>query len=199
LVVYGYMSECKLSTVQSDILIEVWYNSNIFCNAFCFFEKPNDNAFQDKNCRREVAVMKKSVAVLLLVMLMICAAACDKEQSPSKLVDLEKYSAMKPDGTLSIEVVYDYTEEEFYTYDFVINDQETIRTIMTQVYDIELKDYPEDRDIDFYQRWITVNQDDNEYYINLAYTTDGNDNRYLCQSQTVCETIEKYIEDNLLK
>ena len=60
---------------------------------------------------------------------------------------------------------------------------------------MELKDYPEDQDIDFYQRWITVNQGNNEYYVSLAYTSDENGNKYLCQSQKVCEIIEQYIEE----
>ena len=70
---------------------------------------------------------------------------------------------------------------------------------MTEIVNMELKKYPEDQDIDFYQRWITVKQGDNEHFINLAYVSDNYGNSYLCQSQTVCEIIEKYIEDNLIQ
>ena len=118
--------------------------------------------------------------------------------NPQKLVDLKQYSAMTKNGTTSIEVVYDYIKGEFTTYEFVIDNQETIEDIMTEIVNMELKKYPEDQDIDFYQRWITVKQGDNEHLINLAYVSDNYGNSYLCQSQTVCEIIEKYIEDNLI-
>ena len=148
----------------------------------------------------EVIVMKKMTALLLIVMLMLFSVGCDiLNQSPTKLVELEKYSTMTIDGTISIEVVYDYVEGEFTTYEFVIEDQETINKIMTEVFNTELKDYPDDRDIDFYQRWITVKQGDNEYLINLAYASDQYGNHYLCQSRAVCEIIEKYIEENLIQ
>ncbi len=144
--------------------------------------------------------MKKMTALLLIVMLMLFSVGCDiLNQSPSKLVELEKYSAMTIDGTISIEVVYDYVEGEFTTYEFVIEDQETINKIMTEVFNIELKDYPDDRDIDFYQRWIIVHQGDIEYHINLCYNFDENGNRYLYQSHGTFDIIEKYIEDNLMK
>ena len=39
---------------------------------------------------------------------------------------------------------------------------------MTEIVNMELKKYPEDQDIDFYQRWITVKQGDNEHLINLS-------------------------------
>ena len=144
--------------------------------------------------------MKKLTALLLVVMLMLFSVGCDiLNQSPSKLVDLEKYSAMTIGGTTSIEVVYDYIEGEFTAYEFVIDDPETITAIMTEVFNTELKDYPEDQDIDFYQRWIIVHQGDVEYHINLCYNSDENGNRYLYQSHGTFDIIEKYIEDNLMK
>ena len=144
--------------------------------------------------------MKKMTALLLIVMLMLFSVGCDiLNQSPTKLVELEKYSTMTIDETISIEVVYDYVEGEFTTYEFVIEDQETINKIMTEVFNTELKDYPDDRDINFYQRWIIVHQDDMEYHINLCYNSDENGNRYLYQSHGTFDIIEKYIEDNLMK
>ena len=144
--------------------------------------------------------MKKMTALLLIVMLMLFSVGCDiLNRSPSKLVELEKYSTMTIDGTISIEVVYDYVEGEFTTYEFVIEDQETINKIMTEVFNTELKDYPDDQDIDFYQRWIIVHQGDIEYHINLCYNSDENGNRYLYQSHGTFDIIEKYIEDNLMK
>lgn len=144
--------------------------------------------------------MKKMTALFLIVMLMLFSVGCDiLNQSPSKLVELEKYSTMTIDGTISIEVVYDYVEGEFSTYEFVIEDQETINKIMTEVFNTELKDYPDDQDIDFYQRWIIVHQGDIEYHINLCYNSDENGNRYLYQSHGTFDIIEKYIEDNLMK
>ena len=144
--------------------------------------------------------MKKMTALFLIVMLMLFSVGCDiLNQSPTKLVELEKYSTMTIDGTISIEVVYDYVEGEFTTYEFVIEDQETINKIMTEVFNTELKDYPDDRDIDFYQRWIIVHQGDIEYRINLCYNSDENGNRYLYQSHGTFDIIEKYIEDNLMK
>ena len=144
--------------------------------------------------------MKKMTALLLIIILMLFSVGCDiLNQSPTKLVELEKYSTMTIDGTISIEVVYDYVEGEFTTYEFVIEDQETINKIMTEVFNTELKDYPDDRDIDFYQRWIIVHQGDIEYHINLCYNSDENGNRYLYQSYGTLDIIEKYIEDNLMK
>ena len=144
--------------------------------------------------------MKKLTALLLVVMLMLFSVGCDiLNQSPSKLVDLEKYSAMTIDGTTSIEVVYDYIEGEFTTYEFVIEDQETIEKIMSEIFNTELKAYPDNQDIDFYQRWIIVHQGDVEYHINLCYNSDENGNRYLYQSHGTFDIIEKYIEDNLMK
>ena len=144
--------------------------------------------------------MKKLTALLLVVMLMLFSVGCDiLNQSPSKLVELEQYSAMTIDGTTSIEVVYDYIEGEFTTYEFVIEDQETIEKIMSEIFNTELKDYPDDRDIDFYQRWIIVHQGDVEYHINLCYNSDENGNRYLYQSHGTFDIVEKYIEDNLMK
>ena len=144
--------------------------------------------------------MKKLTALLLVVMLMLFSVGCDiLNQSPSKLVELEEYSAMTIDGTTSIEVVYDYIEGEFNTYEFVIEDQETIEKIMSEIFNTELKDYPDDQDIDFYQRWIIVHQGDVEYHINLCYNSDENGNRYLYQSYGTFDVIEKYIVDNLIK
>jgi len=135
-----------------------------------------------------------------MITLMLFSVGCDiLNQSPSKLVELEKYSAMTIDGTTSIEVVYDYIEGEFTTYEFVIDDPETITAIMTEVLNTELKDYPENQEIDFYQRWIIVHQGNAEYHINLCYNSDENGNRYLYQSHGTFDIIEKYIEDNLMK
>ena len=144
--------------------------------------------------------MKKLISFLLMITLTLFSVGCDiLNQSPSKLVELEEYSAMTIDGTTSIEVVYDYIDiEGEFTYEFVIEDPETITAIMTEVFNTELKDYPEDRDIDFYQRWIIVHQGDVEYHINLCYNSDENGNRYLYQSHGTFDIIEKYIEDNLI-
>lgn len=57
----------------------------------------------------------------------------------SKLIELEEYSAMTLEGTTSIEVVYDYIEGEFTTYEFIIDNQETIEEIMTEIFKMELK------------------------------------------------------------
>ena len=144
--------------------------------------------------------MKKLTALLLVVMLMLFSVGCDiLNQSPSKLVELEEYSAMTIDGTTSIEVVYDYIEGEFTTYEFVIEDQETIEKIMSEIFNTELKAYPDNQDIDFYQRWIIVHQGDVEYHIDLCYNSDENGNMYLYQSHGTFDIIEKYIEDNLIK
>ena len=113
-----------------------------------------------------------------------------------KLVDLNKYSDMMVDGTTSIEVVYDYIKGEETTYEFVIEDQKTIDNIMTEMFKIELKDYPDDRDIDIYQRWIVIKQGNNSYHIDLTLASDG-EKQYICQSQKIRDIIEKYIEDNL--
>ena len=148
----------------------------------------------------EVIVMKKLTTLLLVVMLMLFSVSCDiLIQSPAKLIELEKYSNMTIDGTTSIEVVYDYIEGEFTTYEFVIEDQETIDRIMIEVFNTDLKAYPDNQDIDFYQRWIIVHQGDVEYHINLCYNSDENGNRYLYQSHGTFDIIEKYIEDNLMK
>ena len=131
---------------------------------------------------------------------MLFSVSCDiLIQSRTKLIELEKYSNMTIDGTTSIEVVYDYIEEEFTTYEFVIEDQETIDRIMIEVFNTDLKAYPDNQDIDFYQRWIIVHQGDVEYHINLCYNSDENGNRYLYQSHGTFDIIEKYIEDNLMK
>ena len=172
--------------------------------------------------------MKKYIATVLILVITLLTISCNQESVTSNqepvtsnqesvnssqeqtnselnnlkyklLVELGRYSCMTIDGTTSIEVVYDYINGEVTMYEFVIDDQEIIAKIMAEVFNMELKDYPEDQDIDFYQCWITVNQGDNEYYIHLGYTSDEHGNQYLCRSRNVCEIIEKYIEDNLLK
>ena len=145
-----------------------------------------------------VIPVKKLLSFLLMVTLLF--AGCDSiDQSQLKLVDLEKYSAMTIDGTTSIEVVYDYIEGEFTTYEFVVDDRETIDAIMTEVFNISLKDYPKNQDIDFYQRHIIIHQGNAQYSIDLSYYSDSNGNMYLCQSQGVCYIIEKHIGDNIIK
>ena len=142
--------------------------------------------------------MKKLLALALaVVVLLCCLVGCCKK---NKLVELEEYSSLTINGTTSIEVVYDYidVEGELTTYEFVIDDQETIKKIMAEVFNVELKDYPDDRDIDIYQRWIVVKQGDNRYHIDLTLAYEG-ENKYICQSQKVRDIIEKYIEDNLMK
>ena len=142
--------------------------------------------------------MKKILALsLAIVTLLCCLVGCGKK---NKLVELEEYSSMAIDGTTSIEVVYDYIdiEGEFTTYEFVIDDQETIEKIMTEVFNLELKNYPKNQDIDVYQRWIIVKQNNNEYHIDLTLAFEG-EKRYICQSQKVREIIEKYIEENLIE
>ena len=142
--------------------------------------------------------MKKLLALALaVVVLLCCLVGCCKK---NKLVELEEYSSMAIDGTTSIEVVYDYIdiEGEFTTYEFVIDDQETIENIMTEVFNLELKNYPKNQDIDVYQRWIIVKQNNNEYHIDLTLAFEG-EKRYICQSQKVREIIEKYIEENLIE
>ena len=117
----------------------------------------------------------------------------------TKLIEIEEYATLTRYGTTSIEVVYDYIKGEFTTYEFVIDDPEEIDNIMAEVFNIELKPYPEYMNIEFYQRWITVRQDDREYRIHLGYAFDDcYGYNYLCQSQAVHEIIEKYIEKNLL-
>ena len=120
----------------------------------------------------------------------------DSNNGNKKLVDLDKYSAMTANGTTSIEVVYDYIEGEFTTYEFVIEDQETIVNIMTEIFKLELEDYPDDQDMDIYQRWIIVKQGNNRYHIDLTLVSDG-EKMYICQSQGVRDIIETYIDDNL--
>ena len=142
--------------------------------------------------------MKKILALsLAIVALLCCLVGCGKK---NKLVELEEYSSMAIDGTTSIEVVYDYIdiEGEFTTYEFVIDDQETIEKIMTEVFNLELKNYPKNQDIDVYQQWIIVKQNNNEYHIDLTLAFEG-EKKYICQSQKVREIIEKYIEENLIE
>ncbi len=118
----------------------------------------------------------------------------------TKLIEIEEYATLVRYGTTSIEVVYDYIKGGFTTYEFVIDDPEVIDNIMAEVFNMELKPYPEYVDIEFYQRWITVKQDEREYCIYLGYAYDDQYGyQYLCQSQSVCEIIEKYIDTNLIK
>lgn len=112
----------------------------------------------------------------------------------SKLIEIKEYSSLTKDGTSSIDVLYAYNNE---TYDFVIKDPEVIENIMTKLYDMRLKPYPENVDFFFSLKSITVHQGVSAHMINLSYTSDTFGNEYLCQSQGVCEIIEKYIEDNL--
>lgn len=141
--------------------------------------------------------MKKTLSLILaLITILLCLVGCT--DTPKKLVELEEYSSMTIDGTSSIEVVYDYIEGEFTTYEFVIDDQETIEKIMTEVFNLELKNYPKNQDIDVYQQWIIVKQNNNEYHIDLTLAFEG-EKRYICQSQKVREIIEKYIEENLIE
>ena len=140
--------------------------------------------------------MKKVLALALAVVaLLCCLVGCGKK---NKLVELEEYSSMTINGTTSIEVVYDYIdiEGEFTTYEFVIDDQETIEKIMTEVFNMELKVYPKNQDIDVYQRWIIIKQDNNEYHIDLTLAYEG-EQRYICQSQKVRDIIENHIENSI--
>ena len=168
--------------------------------------------------------MKKTISLLLaLIALLLCFVGCneqsnnlnpvdlgkhssiatngttsDDRNNKPKLIELRQYSSMTLNGTTSIEVVYDYIKGEFNTYEFVIEDTEVIEKIMAEIFNMELKDYPKDRDINIYQRWITVKQANNEYRINLSIASDG-ENQYICQSQEIREIIEKYIEENLIE
>ena len=145
--------------------------------------------------------MKKLLALTLaLTVLLCCLAGCEliNNGKKSKLIELEQYSSMTVDGTTSIEVVYDYIDDEWITYEFVIDDQEVMGKIMAEVFNMELKDYPKNQDIDFYQRWIIVHQGDVKYHIDLCYNSDENGNLYLYQTHSVSEIIEKYIEENLI-
>ena len=142
--------------------------------------------------------MKKLLSLILAISALLCCfVGCDSNKK-SKLVEIERFSSMTLDGTTSIEVIYDYTKDGYATYEFVIEDREMIREIMTALFEVKLKDYPEDRDIDFYQRWLNVKQGETVYYVNLSYAADENENRYLLDSQAVCEIIEKYIEENII-
>ena len=146
--------------------------------------------------------MKKLLALTLaLTVLLCCLVGCEwiNNGKKSKLIELEQYSSMTIDGTTSIEVVYDCIDDELTTYEFVIDDKEVIGKIMAEVFIIELKDYPKNQDIDFYQRWIIVHQGDAKYHINLCYNSDEKGNLYLYQPHAVSKIIEKYIEDNLIE
>ena len=149
--------------------------------------------------------MKKLLSLILAFIIgLLCLTGCDSinndigKHNVKKLVDLEQYSAMTVDGTTQIEVVYDYIKDEFTTYEFVIEDKETIAKIMSELFNMELKDYPDDRDIDIYQRWIVVKQGDNRFHIDLTLASDG-EKQYICQSQNLREIIETYIEGNLIE
>lgn len=143
--------------------------------------------------------MKKAISLLLaLSALLLCLVGCNNVSKNPKLVELEQYSSMTLSGTTSIEVVYDYIKGEFTTYEFVIEDKEVIGEIMTEIFNMELADYPTDRDLDIYRRWITVKQADNEYRIDLTIASDS-EKQYICQSQKIREIIEGYIEENLIQ
>lgn len=145
-------------------------------------------------------VMKQLLAILLsIVCLGLPVCKTTEKQTVDKLIEIEKYASLTIDGTSSIGVVYDYIKGEIVTYEFVIEDQTVIQDIMKGICNMELEDYPEGQDIDFYQRWVTVTQGDDEYFIHLGYTSDERGNRYLCQSQAVCEIIENYIEENVMQ
>jgi hypothetical protein len=88
--------------------------------------------------------MKKALSLLLaLSALLLCLVGCDSNKK-SKLVEIERFSSMTLDGTTSIEVIYDYTKDGYATYEFVIEDREMIREIMTALFEVKLKDYPEE-------------------------------------------------------
>ena len=142
--------------------------------------------------------MKKAISLLLaLSALLLCLVGCNDISKNPKLVELEQYSSMTLSGTTSIEVVYDYIKGEFTTYEFVIEDKEVIGEIMTEIFNMELADYPTDRDLDIYQRWISIKQAENEYRIDLTIASDS-EKQYICQSQKIREIIEGYIEENLI-
>ena len=139
--------------------------------------------------------MKREISFFLAFMtLLFCFVGCDSGKGNPKLVELEKYSSMTIDGTTSIAVVYDYIENEFTTYEFVIEDHEVIKKIMTEVFKMELKEYPKNQKMDIYQRWIVIKQGNQEYHIDLTLASDG-EKQYICQSQNVRDMIEKYIKD----
>ena len=139
--------------------------------------------------------MKREISFFLAFMtLLFCFVGCDNSNGNLKLVELEKYSSMTIDGTTSIAVVYDYIENEFTTYEFVIEDHEVIKKIMTEVFKMELKEYPKNQKMDIYQRWIVVRQGNQEYHIDLTLASDG-ENQYICQSQNVRDMIEQYIKN----
>ena len=101
--------------------------------------------------------MKKLIAIILITVMMLHLVGCDseyveqdseqeqteKEKTPTKLVELDKYSDMTMDGTTSIEVDYQYQIGDTWIFEFVVEDQETIDEIMAAVFDIGLKKYPE--------------------------------------------------------
>ena len=143
--------------------------------------------------------MRKFLAFLLvLIMLLPCISGClnrnqDKTKSYKKLIELERFSSMTIDGTTSIDVVYTHTNGKETA--FVIEDEDTIEKIMTEIFDMGLEEYPEDQDIDFYYRSITVHQGDTNYLIVLGSISDENGNRYLLKSYNLCNIIEKYIAE----
>ena len=156
--------------------------------------------------------MKKLIAIILITVMMLHLVGCDseyveqdseqeqtkKEKTPTKLVELDKYSDMTMDGTTSIEVEYQYQVSEMQIYEFVVKDQETIDEMMTTVFDIGLKEYPNAL-IDFYIRQITIKQGDKEYYIHMGYASDNSGKRYLCDAKSLREIIVDYIMDNLVE
>lgn len=116
----------------------------------------------------------------------------------TKLVELDRYSAMTRDGTASIEVDYTYVDETETVYAFVIEDATIIDSLMSAIFNMELEDFPDDRDFSVYYRVITVNQNEQAYTIDL-FAASNDRKAYLCRSQEVRNIIERYIEDNLIK
>ena len=115
-----------------------------------------------------------------------------------KLIALEKYSAMTIDGTTSIEVEFVYVGEIEIVYDFVIEDAAVRDSLMSAIFNMELKEITDDRDFDDYYYMITVHQGDKAYTINL-FSVSSDHKSYLCQSQEVCDIIEQYLEDSLFE
>ena len=157
--------------------------------------------------------MKKLIAIILITVMMLHLVGCDseyveqdseqeqteKEKTPTKLVELDKYSDMTMDGTTSIEVDYQYQIGDTWIFEFVVKDQETIDEMMTAVFDIGLKKYPENAIVDFNIAQLTVKQDGKSYYIHMGYASDNSGKRYLCESQVLGEIIVDYIMDNLVE
>ena len=155
--------------------------------------------------------MKRLIATVLIMVMMIPMVGCvskkvssdselpETEKTPTKLVELDKYYDMTIDGTKSIEVKYQYQVSEVQIYEFDIEDQETIDKMMTAVFDIGLKKYPENTIVDFNIAEIIVKQDGKSYYIHMGYASDNSGKKYLCDAQPLREIIAEYIMDNLVE